>query len=43
MADFSSLLTILVFDLQKLAAPQIKSHTLVNLVDTTLFEKYVDP
>ena len=47
MADFTPLLTILVFDLKKLDEPQIKSqtirHTLMNLVNTTLFEKYVDP
>ena len=42
MADFPPLLTFSVFD----ALPQIKSqamrHTLMNLVKTTLFEKYVD-
>ena len=47
MADFPPLLTLLVFDLLRLDAPQIKSqtmrHTLMNLVNTTLFEKYVDP
>ena len=47
MADFPPLLPILVFDLEKPDAPQIKSqttrHTLMNLVNTTLFENYVDP
>ena len=43
----SSLLATLFFDFSNLDAPQIKSqtlrHTLLNLVNTTLFEKYVDP
>ena len=47
MADFPSLLTILVFDLYKQETPQIKyqtmRHTLMNLVNTILFQKYVDP
>ena len=45
-ADFSPLLTFLVFDLYKLNVPQIKSqtmrHALMNYVKTTFFEKYVD-
>ena len=40
--DFPPLLAFLVFD-----EPQIKyramQHKLMNLVNTTLFEKYVDP
>ena len=47
MADFPLLLNILVFDLKKLDAPQIKSqtmgHTLTNLVNKTLFEKICEP
>ena len=47
MADFPPLLTILVFDLKKPDATQIKSqtmrHTLMNLVNKTLFEKHMDP
>ena len=35
------------FDLKKLDVPQIKyqtmRHALMNLVNTTSFEKYVDP
>ena len=47
MADFPPLLASLIFDLYKQETPQIKSqtmrHTLMNLVNTTLFKKYVDP
>ena len=47
MVDFPPLLTLLVFDLLRLDAPQIKyqtlQHALMNLVTPTLFEKYVDP
>ena len=47
MADFPPPLTFLIFDLKKPDVPQIKSqimrHTWMNLVNKTLFEKYVDP
>ena len=47
MVDFPPLLTILVFDLKKPDAPHIKSqtmrHPLMNLVNTTLSQKYGDP
>ena len=47
MADFPPLLASSVFDLKKHDVPQIASqtmgHPLMNLVNTTLFEKYVDP
>ena len=47
MVDFPPLLTLLVIDLLRLDAPQIKSqtmrHALMNLVTPALFEKYVDP
>ena len=46
MADFPPLLTFLIFDFKKLDVPQIKSqttrHAVMNFVNTTLFEKYVD-
>ena len=42
-----TLLASPIFDLYKHDTPQIKSqtmrHTLMNLVNTTCFEKYVDP
>ena len=47
MAEFPPLLASSIFDLYKHETPQIKSqvmrHTLMNLVNTTLFKKYVDP
>ena len=47
MADFPPLLASSVFDLYKHDVPQIKSqamgHTLIELVNITLFKKYVDP
>ena len=47
MADFPTLLASSVFDFQKHYVPHIKSqtmqHALVNLLNTTLFQKYVDP
>ena len=47
MAEFPPLLASSIFDLYKHETPQIKSqvirHTLINLVNTTLFKKYVDP
>ena len=47
MADFTPLLASSIFDLYKQETPQIKSetmcHTLMNLVNMTLFKKYVDP
>ena len=47
MADFPPLVTLSVFDLQNHEAPQIKSqtkrHPLMNLINTTLSQKYGDP
>ena len=47
MADFPPFFACSVFDLLKHDVPQIKSHTmrqeLMNLINTTLFKKYVDP
>ena len=47
MADFPLLVTFSVFDLQNYEVPQIKSqtmqHPLMNLVNTTLPQKYGDP
>ena len=47
MADFPPLLASSVFDLYKHDVPQIKSqaigHALIDLVNTPLFKKYVDP
>ena len=47
MADFPPLLASSVFDLKKHDVPQIKSqimrHTLMNLVNTTLFKKICRP
>ena len=47
MADFLHSVTFSVFDLQNYEAPHIKSqtmrHPLMNLVDTTLSQKYGDP
>jgi hypothetical protein len=47
MADFPPLLASSMFDFYKQETPQIKSqttqHTLMNLVNTTLSKKYVDP
>ena len=47
MADLPPLLASSIIDLYKHDTPQVKSQTkrptLMNLVNTTLFEKYVDP
>jgi hypothetical protein len=47
MADFLSFITFSVSDLKRHNVPQIKCqtmrHTLMNLLNTALFEKYVDP
>ena len=47
MADFPPLLASSMFDFYKQETPQLKSqtmqHTLMNLVNTTLSKKYVDP
>ena len=47
MADFPPAVTFSVFDLNNLEVPQIKSqtmrHPLMNLVNTTLSQKYGDP
>ena len=47
MADFLHLVTFSVFDLKNHEAPHIKSqtmrHPLMNLVNTTLSQKYGDP
>jgi hypothetical protein len=47
MVDIPPLLFFSDFDLEKFDTPQIKSqtmrHTLENLVNTTLVEKYVTP
>ena len=47
MADFPPPVTFSVFDLLKHEVPQIKSqtmrHPLMNLVNTTLSQKYGDP
>ena len=47
MADFPPLLASSIIDLYKHDTPQIKSQTmrptLINLVNTTFFEKYVHP
>ena len=42
MADFSSPLTFLNFNVYKIKS-QTMRHTQMNLVNTTLFEKYLDP
>ena len=47
MADFPPLLSSSIIDLYKHDTPQTRSQTmqptLMNLVNTTFFEKYVDP
>ena len=47
MAGFPPLLASSIFDWYKQETPQIKSqtmrHTLINLVNTTLFKRYLDP
>ena len=46
MADFSPPLASSVFEFSKHYVPQIQSQTmqpLVNLLNTTLFQKHVDP
>ena len=47
MTDIPPLLASSIFDLYKQATPKIKAqamrHTLMNLVDTILFKKYLDP
>ena len=47
MADFPPPVTFSVFDFKKHEVPQIKSqtmrHSLMNLVNTTLPQKYGDP
>ena len=47
MADFLPPVTFSVFDLKNHEVPQIKSqtmrHPLMNLVNTTLYQRYGDP
>ena len=43
MADFPTHLASLGFGLEKHEVPQIESQALMNSVNTTFFQKYVDP